>query len=277
VVLRLAVGAIVAGRFQPRRRFDEGRLKELAESIKTAGVMQPVLVRRGVGERYELVAGERRWRAAQLAGLAVVPAVVAELSDREAAEWGLIENVQREDLGPMEKAEAFAALHEKFGLSHGQVAERVGIDRVTVTNLLRLRELEDEIKRLVEDNLLSVGHAKVLAGMRAGTRRVRLARAAAKQGWSVRKLDKLTADEQYDPDQPAPGRWTDAEAEVFTEEARIKVEREQNLRSLEDRISGHLGVRVKLRTDSTGKRGRLVVPFRSVQEFDVVMKLMGIG
>lgn len=206
-VERLPVGMLVASPYQPRRVFAEEGLRSLAESIKTAGVMQPVLVRRrgaddsgaaagtyagagtqvgdvsGVG--YELVAGERRWRAAKLAGLDRVPAVVVELSDQEAAEWALIENVQREDLGVMERAGAYANLISRFGLTHAQVAERVGVDRVTVSQTVRLLELDAAARAALESGELSFGVGRALLGLGACRARQEIGELAREERWTV--------------------------------------------------------------------------------------------
>ncbi|HYE02438.1 MAG TPA: ParB/RepB/Spo0J family partition protein, partial [Phycisphaerales bacterium] len=173
--------------FQPRRVFDQDALARLAESIKAAGIMQPILLRRATaagGPEFELVAGERRWRAATLAGLATVPAVVSELDDARAAQWALIENLQRQDLGAMERAWALRGLCERFGLTQAQAAERVGLDRTTVTNLIRVTELEAEVREMLDRGELSLGHGKALLAAPPGPERVGLASRAAAQRWS---------------------------------------------------------------------------------------------
>ncbi|MBL8758230.1 MAG: ParB/RepB/Spo0J family partition protein, partial [Phycisphaerae bacterium] len=162
---QLPLERIAPGRFQPRKSFAQDQIDSLAASIRTAGVMQPVLVRESLAVHegsadYELIAGERRWRAARVAGLTTIPAIIVKLSDVEAAEWGLIENLQREDLGTMERATALASLARQFALTHAQVAERVGLDRSTVTNFIRLTELEPAIQGLFDAKRLSAGHGK---------------------------------------------------------------------------------------------------------------------
>ena len=158
-LVRLLPGAITPNRHQPRQRFDPATIRSLAASIKSEGMMQPIVVRPIAGQpgQYELIAGERRWRASQEAGLEQVPAMVRDIDDKKAAEWALIENLQREDLNAIEKAEAFQRLGEQFGLSHAEIAERVGLERSSVTNLLRLLNLSDFVRDLVREKVLSMG------------------------------------------------------------------------------------------------------------------------
>jgi ParB family transcriptional regulator, chromosome partitioning protein len=182
----LPVELIAPGSRQPRQRFDEEALQALAGSLSERGVLQPVLVRPKSGGMYELVAGERRWRAAQIAGLQTIPALVREREDAEALELALIENMAREDLNPIEEAHACAALIEELGLTREQVGRRVGRSRVAVSNLMRLLDLPDETLALLEDAQLSEGHGRALLLAEDHGARRRLGRAAAKQGWSVR-------------------------------------------------------------------------------------------
>lgn len=185
----LAVEVIEPNQRQPRRDFDENALVALAESIRARGVLQPVLVRPKAGGRYELVAGERRWRAATLAGLETVPAVVRSQDDAESLELALIENMAREDLNPLEEARAVAALVEELGLSREEVGRRVGRSRVAVSNLLRLLDLPDDVLELLASGALTEGHGRaVLLAPDHGERR-RLAQEAAANGWSVRELE----------------------------------------------------------------------------------------
>jgi len=174
---------------QPRRSFDEDALVALAESLKDRGVLQPVLVRPVAGGTYELIAGERRWRAAQLAGLETVPAVVRPDDDAASLELALIENMAREDLNPVEEARACAALVEELGLTREEVGRRVGRSRVAVSNLLRLLDLPDDVLALLEDGSLSEGHGRALLMARDHDDRRRLARSAVAEGWSVRETE----------------------------------------------------------------------------------------
>ncbi len=188
----VAVDLIDPNPFQPRRAFPETGLKELAESIRASGLVQPVLLRRA-GERFQLVAGERRWRAARLAGLDAIPAVVRDLSDREALELALTENLLREDLNPMEVARGLDALQSKHALTHEEIAARLGINRSTVTNTLRLLRLPVEIQVMVEAGKLSAGHARALLRLDSPDEQVRLAKKFAEKGYSVREAEDWVA------------------------------------------------------------------------------------
>src|SRR5436305_5373006 len=180
---------ITANPRQPRRHFDEATLAGLAESVRRRGVLQPVLVRPVAGGTYELIAGERRWRAAQLAGLDVIPALVRETDDAQALEVALIENMAREDLNPVEEARGCAALVEELGLTREEVGRRIGRSRVAVSNLMRLLDLPDEALALLEDGTLTEGHGRALLLAADHDERGRLARSAAEAGWSVRETE----------------------------------------------------------------------------------------
>lgn len=302
-VVMIPVDQVVANRFQPRRVFEDAALGELAASIRAAGVVQPILVRiaRDVqtgassSPRYELVAGERRWRAARVAALKAIPAVVADLSDEQAAEWALIENVQRVDLGAMEQAYAIKQLVDRFGLTHQQAAEKLGMDRATVSNLLRLTALEPEVLELLERGTaraaaakpgaeredgsaahedlrdgLSAGHGKVLLSMKPGPRRVELAKQAAAAGWSVRKLASVAGLVNEHPSRRAAGSGEESDAVV-----RRQPMLNAGMRELEKQLSEHLGTKVELRVGPTGKRGAVVVKFFDLDQFDGLMAKMG--
>lgn len=188
-LVQLPVGSIAPGRLQPRRRFDEEALAELAESIRLQGVVQPVIVR-PVGGGYELIAGERRWRAAQAAGLATVPAVVREGDDTEALMLALVENVAREDLSPIDEARGYAALLEEFDLGLGDIAAKVGRSKSSVSNRIRLLELPDDVIELVERGKLSEGHARAVLAVPDHEERRRLARRIVRDGLSVRAAEQ---------------------------------------------------------------------------------------
>ncbi len=268
---RLPVAEMAPSRFQPRREFDEAALKRLADSIGQTGMMQPVLVRAGAagGAKWELVAGERRWRAAKIAGLDVVPAIVTELSDRDAAEWSIVENVQREDLTAMERAWAFRRLGETFGLSHGEIAARVAIDRSSVANFVRLTELEQEIQDLLASARLSPGHGKALLGMPAGAARIGAAKRAAESGWSVRKLEQLAKSGGV----AAPA----SEGAQASRSGSAHDRREAARQSLEKRIGERLGTRAKITTNAAGTRGQIRVEFYDLDHLQSVLSLMGVG
>lgn len=189
-VLTVATHQIQPSPWQPRRVFNEEALEELAASIRTHGVIQPLVCRRTAPDHYELIAGERRLRAATEAGLTEVPVVLLEAADRDAAEMALVENLQREDLNIIEEAEGYRALADGFGLTQQDIADRVGKGRATVANALRLLELSDEVKQMLGAGLLSPGHAKILLGIEDETERLRFARTAAQDGWTVRVLEQ---------------------------------------------------------------------------------------
>src|SRR6478735_9962408 len=186
----LAVELVAPNPGQPRKRFDEEALQALAESVQERGVLQPVLVRPRPGGTYEIVAGERRWRAAQLAGLERIPAIVREHDDTASLEVALVENMAREDLNPVEEARAVAALVEELGLSREAVGKKVGRSRVAISNLLRILDLPDEALELLESGRLTEGHGRALLMAPEHADRRRLARAAAEQGWSVRVTEE---------------------------------------------------------------------------------------
>jgi ParB family chromosome partitioning protein len=263
------VASVVPSRFQPRRRFDDASLQSLSDSIRRAGVMQPIIVRpirsAGSGAAYELVAGERRWRAATLAGLRAVPALVRELDDVDAAEWGLVENVQREDLNPMDRAWALRNLMEQFGLSHADLAERVGLDRSTVANLIRLTEIEREIAELVVSGKLDGGHARALLQAEAGAGRIEMAKKAAEEGWTVRQLEAAARRSAMESkSKPASPK----EAELH--------KRRAVLADLERRLGQHLGTRVTIRADRSGQKGTLMLEFYGLDHFDGLLQRLGL-
>lgn len=301
-VVMVLVGEVVPSAFQPRQVFDEVKLKELADSIRAIGIMQPLIVRKregakgqrgsgaeGQGEgngggsealadkqpvaRYELIAGERRWRAAQMAGIARVPAIVREMDDRSSAEWGLIENVQREDLDPMERATACRVMMEKFGSTLTEIAARVGLDRSTVSNLVRLTELEPEIQMLLRRGELTMGHAKLLLGV-AAPMRLALAKRASAQGWSVRTLEE---ESKKGADGAGATRAGGGVSGSGGGERRIAVGKSASVQDLEKRMGEHFGTRVKIKTDKSGKRGKIEMSFYNLDHFEGLMDKLGYG
>lgn len=257
----IALDRIVASPFQPRSDAGGPTIASLAGSIRARGVIQPVVVRPagggGADGRYELIAGERRWRAARLAGLQEIPAVVLSADDATAAELALVENLHREDLNPIDRARGLAVLVERFGQSHAEAAQRVGMDRSSVTNLLRLLELEASIRELIAAGRLGAGHGKALLSVPAGEGRVKLAREAAAGGWSVRRLEAAAR---------RPGR---------SSPRLIDPARQRLLGDIEAQLGEHLGTRVRLRTARSGTRGRIVIEFYDLDHFDAVMSRMG--
>ncbi len=235
-------------------------MRELAASVKQDGVIQPIVVRPAPdGEGYELVAGERRLRAALYAGLETIPALVREIGDQRSAEWALIENVQRVDLNPMDRASGLHSLMINFGLTQQAAADRIGMERSSVANLLRLMELEPKIQELVRCDALSFGHAKVLLSMPSGRFRVDLALAAADNEWPVRKLASRVKYALSDK----------------SGESQAPKERSPALVDLEKRLGEHLGTRVRIETDKGGKRGKIVAEFFDLDHFDGLVGKMG--
>jgi ParB family transcriptional regulator, chromosome partitioning protein len=268
-LVSLPLKALLPNRFQPRRDVSGSDLAALAASIKSAGVMQPVIVRplpagSGGGPSYEIVAGERRWRAARLAGLTHIPALVRELTDEQAAEWALVENVQREDLNAMDRAVALKSLCDKFQVTHADLGARIGLERSTIANLVRLTELEPEIAALISKNILSAGHGKALLAAPAGAARIALAKEAAERSYSVRKLESEAKHLAM------PGAARAASAAQPTP-------REAVLRDIEKRISQALGTKVAIRTDSTGKRGQITLDFYDLDQFDGLLARLGVS
>lgn len=228
--------------------------------------MQPVVVRPAPGQpgRYELVAGERRWRAAQLLGETTIPAIVRVVDDRTAAEWALIENLQREDLNPMDRAAAFRRLAEDYGLSHQAIADRVGLDRSTVSNLFRLNELDEFTADAVRTNKLSLGHAKALLGCVDPARRAELAATTVRSGWSVRRTEQAVLElARRSAHVPSPTEPPSAAALQRADLGR--------------RIGEHLGTRVAIEAGKSRGSGRLLVDFYSIEQFEGLLRRMGIA
>ena len=260
-LVHLDVAEITANPWQPRQSFEPGALKSLSDSIKSAGVMQPILVR-SAGSGYELVAGERRLRAAELAGLKQIPAVIKEIDDRTAAEWSIIENVQREDLNPIERAEAYQRLQDQFGLTHQEIASQVGLNRSSVTNHIRLNELDEGTKEAVRTGLLSGGHAKSLLAISSLNDRSKLVRMALSGNWSVRELERRVRRLQG-------GKGLSKESgEVDTTKS--------HLADLETQLSEHLGTRVHVHQQGKkAGKGKLVIEYFDLDQFDGLLARMG--
>jgi ParB family transcriptional regulator, chromosome partitioning protein len=251
----LPVERIQRGRYQPRRNFDEDKLRELADSIAAQGMVQPIVVRPVDGDKYEIIAGERRWRAAQLAGLADVPVVVKDVDDQSAMAMALIENIQRDDLNPLEEAVALHRLLDEFGLTHQQVAQAVGKSRTTVTNLIRLLDLNPDVKALVEQGRLEMGHARALLALKASPQS-QAAAEVAKKGLSVRETEALVRRLVAADESPKPPQEPVAE--------------DPDVRRLLDDLTDRLGAKVALKQASGGK-GRLEISYNSLDELEGIL------
>jgi ParB family transcriptional regulator, chromosome partitioning protein len=263
--LKAPLSSIRRSPWQPRHRFEAESLAELVQSVKERGVLQALLVRRA-GDGYELIAGERRLRAATEAGLTEVPVTVMDVTDREALELALVENLQRADLNLIEEAEGYRALGEKFGLTQDEVAQRVGKARPTVANALRLLELPDPVKQLVAENRLSAGHAKVLLGLENDREKELLAERALKEGLSVRTLERIVQ------------RLRRAPRRARAEKADIPAE---HVKYLLEQMHQKLGTGVRLtpsRTLANGRkaRGCLEIDFFSSDELDRILVILGL-
>jgi ParB family chromosome partitioning protein len=246
----VAVDELQPGKYQPRSHMEPEALAELADSIKAQGVMQPILVRPLAAGRYEIIAGERRWRAARMAGLATVPALIKDIPDSEALAAALIENIQREDLSPLEEAAGIQRLVQEFGLTHQAIAGTLGRSRASVTNLLRLLELAPPVRELLGEGRLDMGHARALLALPV-QHQIELARLAANKGLTVREVERRVAD-LLKPAQPR----------------RPRVDRD--IARLEEEWSERLGTTVQIKP--RGKRGgKVVLIYRSVDELDQLL------
>jgi ParB family chromosome partitioning protein len=259
---RLPLDLLQRGRYQPRLDMRPESLAELADSIRAQGVVQPIVVRPvdslgdGVSQRYEIIAGERRWRAAQMAGLSEIPAVIRHVPDEAAIAMALIENIQRENLNPLEEARALERLISEFGLTHQQAADAVGRSRAGVSNLLRLLELAPEVCELLEQRQLEMGHARALLALEQRRRQVEVAALVAKKGLSVRETEALVRRLQ------APAAGSAAAGELPG--------RDPNVERLEQDLAEKLGARVAIQQGSGGK-GKLVVSYNSLDELDGIL------
>ena len=248
---KLPIELLQPGKYQPRTGMDPERLAELAASIRAHGVVQPVVVRRIAPDRYEIVAGERRWRAAQQAGLHELPVVVRDIPDQSAIAIALIENIQREDLNPLEEAQALKRLIDEFDITHQEAADAVGRSRAAVSNLLRLLELSPEARKLLEARKIDMGHARALLTLPVALQN-QLAREAAQNGWSVRELE--------------------AEARKAQEQPKAKAvpKRDADVQRLEQDLSDRLAARVAIQ-HGRGGRGKLVIAYNSLDELDGIL------
>lgn len=248
----LPLDLIQRGKYQPRRDMDPSALEELANSIKVQGVMQPIVVRPIGGGRFEIIAGERRWRASQQAGLDKIPAMVREVPDEAAIAMALIENIQREDLNPLEEALALQRLQQEFELTQQQVADAVGKSRVTITNLLRLIALPEEIKTLLAHGDLEMGHARALLGLPL-EQQVEGARHVVARGLTVRQTEALVRQWLNSKDKPAE-----------------KAKADPDINRLEQRLAEKLGAPVQIKHGAKGK-GQLVIRYSSLDELQGVL------
>jgi ParB family chromosome partitioning protein len=259
----LKLDQVQAGRYQPRTRMDEGSLYELAESIKSQGIMQPILVRPVGAGRYEIIAGERRYRAARLAGLDAVPVLVRQVPDESAAVMALIENIQRENLNPLEEAQGLQRLIDEFKLTHEQAAQAVGRSRSAATNLMRLLQLSAPVQQMLVAGDLEMGHARALLPL-AAAQQVMAAQTVVARKLSVRETEKLAA-------RQGSGR----QAPLL----RVKKEKPRDLLRLEEQLADHLTASVEIRVQRKGKRGEqgeVAIAFGSLEELNGLLEKLGL-
>lgn len=247
---------IVANEKQPRRGFDESKLEELADSMKQHGVLQPVILRKK-GNKYELVAGERRWRAAAKAGIEKIPAIVRELNDSDVMEIALIENLQREDLNPIEEAMAYKSLMDDFGLTQEELSKRVGKSRSQIANTVRLLNLDKEIQDLVYENKLTAGHARALLSIQDSKERLKLANMISKEALSVRQTEQLVK-------------------KLVDERSKAKKHKPKEINpviiDVTERLQRTLGTRVKIKGNE--KRGKIEIEFYSSEELERILEII---
>ncbi|BAU50437.1 chromosome partitioning protein ParB [Sulfurifustis variabilis] len=249
---QLPLDLLERGKYQPRTHMDPEALAELAASIKAQGVVQPIVVRPLPSGSYEIIAGERRWRAAQLAGLGTVPAVVRRIPDEAAIAIALIENIQRENLNPVEEAGALQRLIDEFGMTHQRVAEAVGRSRAAVTNLLRLLALNDDVRKMLEEGRMDMGHARALLSLGGGAQS-EAAHQVVEKGLSVRETENLV---RRLLERPSPRKHNRA--------------LDPDVRALQDRLSEKLGAKVRILHSKTGK-GRLTVDYHTLDELEGIL------
>ena len=245
-VSTLGIADIYPNPLQPRSTFDAARLEELAKSIETHGIIQPILVRRR-GDHYELIAGERRFRAAKLAKLVEIPAIIQDYADDQILEIALIENIQREDLNPIETAQALERLHTEMNLSHEEIAARTGKDRTTITNLIRLLRLPQNVQLLVAERRLSMGHARAILGLTSPEQQTQLAEKAAAQGFSVRQVERLVK-KVNEPRTPSDEPLQDP-----------------NVKAAISELERRLGTKVRI-VEKSEQRGRIEIDYYSQDE-----------
>ena len=250
----LPIDLMQRGKYQPRIDMHTESLQELADSIRAQGVVQPIVVRPIGGGKYEIIAGERRWRASQLAGLHEIPAVIRDVSDSAAIAMALIENIQREDLNPLEEAHALQRLIDEFDMTHQQASEAVGRSRAAVSNLLRLQELNEDVQQMLIKGELEMGHGRALLGLR-GTAQTAAAQQVVKRALSVRETEQLVRRESEDSKRVKPAATTHLDPDI---------------RRFQDDLSAKLGAKVQIQHTAKGK-GKLSIQYNSLDELDGIL------
>ena len=251
-ILELDIKKISPNEYQPRRVFEDNALKDLVSSIKEKGVIQPIIVRKTSDKTYELIAGERRWRASQMAGLKSIPVIIKDVAPVESLEIALIENIQREDLNPLETAEAFQRLINDFNLTHDEMSKKVGKDRATVSNYLRILKLPGEIKKWIAEGSLTIGHAKALLQIENQRQQIQIATKVINNGLSVRETEALSK----------------KGAVSGGSQQKAKTPKDPQIASLEEKLMHSLGTKVHLKHKSNKKGGRIEIEYYSLEELD---------
>lgn len=251
----IPLSSITTNPRQPRQRFEDVALIQLADSIRNSGLMQPIVVRPS-GSGFELVAGERRMRAFQQLKREAIPAIVRGLDDREAAEWALVENLQREDLDPLERADGIAKLMTEFQLTQSEAGKQLGLDRATIANLLRLRDADEDTRKALEEGLITQGHARALLGCTDLARRKILLGKCVRGGWSVRETERQV--------QQVPGKTTTS-----------SVPRSSHVEDLEERLGAHLGTKVRISLGRKKGTGKMSLEFYTLDQFEGLLDRLG--
>lgn len=258
----ISVSEIVPNPFQPRQTWNDEQLKDLSNSIRENGIIQPIIVRQKGANKYEIIAGERRFRAAQLVGLDKVPAMVRETTDTEMLALALIENIHRADLNPMERAGAYQKFLETFSLTQEQASQKLGEDRSVIANHIRLLSLPNEIKQMLVDGSLSMGHARAILALPTEDLKKKLANRAMAGRLSVREVERLVRIALTQKDNAA---------------AKAVIEKPAHIKDLEAKIRGRLGTNVKIIAGKKGSRGKIIIEYYSLDEFDNIAQMLGVS
>jgi len=256
-IVDLEVDDIIPNPDQPRLHFDESEIKGLSESIKSVGLIQPIIVRKGEKKEYIVVAGERRLRATKLAGKTVIRAIVIEADEEQNFSLALIENIQRENLDPIEEAKAYKMLANRFKLKQQDIAERVGKERATITNSLRLLNLSETIQEGISEGKITQGHAKVLLGVSSKTKQIDLFDKIIEEGLSVRALERLLKEEDSAEDSTV---------------AKKQIKKEAHIKKMEDKLVSKLGTKVEIR--HAGKKGKIEISYYSLEDFERIVEMI---
>ncbi len=255
----LKIRQIEPNKNQPRKKFEEDSLQELAESIKQYGLIQPIIVQKKAGEQYEIVAGERRWRASKLAGLKEVPVIIKSFTQQELAEISLIENIQRENLNPIEEAMAYHRLIKEFNLKQEEVAERVSKSRTVITNALRLLKLDEKLQQMLIEGLISTGHAKVLLGLNKKELQLQVAEAIIDDRLSVRETEQMVKQLQ--------------KPRADEKEQKKELKNQELYQRIEDRMKEKIGSKVKIQR-KTEEKGKIEIEYYSTEDLERIMEIL---